>query len=807
MEIYDHKKIEKKWQEKWQKDRVYKTIESASENKCYVLDMFPYPSGDGLHVGHPKGYIATDVYSRYKKMNGFNVLHPMGWDAFGLPAENYAIKNKIHPKIAVLKNIEKFKSQLMQIGFNYDWDREINTTHPEYYKWTQWIFLKLFEKGLAYESYEPINWCPSCQTGLANEDLEDGKCERCGSVVERRPMRQWILRITDYAEKLLNDLEQLDWPESIKESQRNWIGRSEGMLFRSPVKDTDLVIETYSAHFEAFMADTFLVIAPDHPLLPKLLKGLPNEKELLSYAYELANKRLRDKSFNEKNIEGMFTGRYTIDPVGNGELPIWIASYALADYGTGIVKCSSHDKRDFVFAKKYGIKLKPVMFPADSTLRKKVEKLEVCFDDMSEGILNEPDVFSGKKAREIREDIIKYLEHNKLASKKITYKMRDWVFSRQRYWGEPIPIVHCEKCGVVPVPEEDLPVKLPDVEHYEPTGTGESPLSKISDWVNTTCPKCGGKAKRETNTMPQWAGSCWYHIGYAINKDGKFNLKEDAAKNYWLPVDMYVGGAEHATRHLIYARFWHKFLFDIGVIEKPEPFLRLQNVGLILAEDGKKMSKRYGNVVNPDDIIEKFGADSFRIYEMFMGPFNANIAWSTDNLVGSRRFVERVWKLADKLGDVSHDSVTRALHNTIDKVTRDINNLSFNTAISSMMIFLNTCDDHKISKKDFGIFLKLLSPFAPHVAEELWTLTGNTGYIYQSSWSVADASMLETDVVNISVQVDGKPRLTIEVKKDTPKDELINMAKNNDKVAKWISRKAIKKIVYISNKVINFVTS
>ena len=829
MKGYDHKKIERKWQKVWKETGLYRTGRASKVNsqKSYVLDMFPYPSGDGLHVGHPKGYIATDVYSRLKKMRGYNILHPMGWDAFGLPAENYAIKNKVHPAIAVKKNIRRFKKQLQLLGFNYDWEREINTTDPNYYKWTQWIFLQFFKKGLAYQSNEPINWCPSCKTGLANEDLEDGKCERCGSVVEKRAIPQWVLRITNYADRLLADLDKLDWPEYIKESQKNWIGRSEGMLFTAPVKDTNLSIETFSAHFEAFRADTFVVVAPDHPLLSRLIRNTPQEKEVHEFAEQLLRKRVAG-GYEQREPEGIFTGQYIVDPVGNGDLPIWVASYALADYGTGIVKCSAHDERDFAFAKKYNIRLKPVLFPEDSALRKKVENLELCYIDMRNGILSEPKELNGRKAGSVRSEIIEYLEKNDLASKKITYRLKDWVFSRQRYWGEPIPLIRCEKCKVVAVPEKDLPVKLPNVKSYEPTGTGESPLAAIESFVNTKCPKCGGKAKRETNTMPQWAGSCWYYIAYCIGEKHKSqstktkqipNLKSQKAKRVlqkWLPVDMYVGGAEHATRHLIYARFWHKFLFDIAVVNTDEPFLRLQNVGLILAQDGRKMSKRFGNVINPDEIVERFGADSLRVYEMFMGPFNQAIAWNTDSLVGARRFLERAWKLREKTQSTVHKDQTKhktqstkldsLLHQTIKKVGDDIEAFRFNTAISSLMILLNALEKEAgISLGTFKTFIVLLAPFAPHLSEELFAHLGYKRSVHLEPWPAYDEKIAMSAPITIIVQVSGKVRGNFTATRGEPKERLEKTARALPSVQKWIEGKTVHSVIVVPDRLVNIV--
>ena len=806
MEKYDHKKIESKWQETWSKNNLYKTCEDKNKPKYYVLDMFPYPSGEGLHVGHPKGYIATDVLSRFKRMNGFSVLHPMGWDAFGLPAENYAIKNKVHPRVAVEKNIERFKEQLEVIGFTYDWEREINTTDPQYYKWTQWIFLQLFEKGLAYESNEPINWCPSCKTGLANEDLENGKCERCGSQVEQKPIRQWVLKIREYADRLLEDIEELNWPKSIKESQKNWIGRSEGAEFICKVKDLNTEVRMYNSVPQSFRAETFTAIAPEHPLVNDLVKGTEYEKPVLEFVEEIKQKKLTDKFNQEKDVDGIFTGRYIENFCGTGkDLPIWIASYALYDYGTGIVNASAHDERDFRFAKKHNIPLHPVMFPSDEKEAEKVRNLEYAYCKDPEAIMAEPSEFEGRKWGEAREDIIDYLVENGFAERRVNYKLRDWVFSRQRYWGEPIPIIHCEKCGAVPVPEKDLPVVLPEVESYEPTGTGESPLAGITEWVNTKCPKCNSEGKRETNTMPQWAGSSWYYLRYIDNKN-QSELVEKNKEKYWSPVDLYVGGAEHATRHLIYARFWHKFLFDIEVVNYKEPFTKLQHVGLIKAEDGRKMSKRWGNVVNPDDVIENVGADTLRVYEMFMGPFDQSVSWSTDGIVGPRRFLEKVWNIKDKISDKATDSTQTVLHQTIKKVTEDIETMSFNTAISQLMILGNAFEkSDAISKESYEILLKLLSPFAPHITEELWEGLGNKTSIHLAEWPQFDESKILESKVKIAIQVNGKVRAQIEVDLDETEEAVSKKALSLPEVNKWLSGNNPKKIIFVPNKLLSIV--
>jgi leucyl-tRNA synthetase len=694
MEKFDHQKIEAKWHKKWKKEKIYRTGEDKSKSKYYVLDMFPYPSGAGLHVGHPKGYIATDILARLKMMQGFNVLHPMGWDAFGLPAENYALKNKVHPRVATEKNIATFKGQLEKIGLTYDWEREINTTDPEYYKWTQWAFIKMWEKGLAYESFEPIIWCPKCQTGLAMEDLEDGKCERCESEVERKPMRQWVIKITDYAERLLNDLDKLSgWEDSIKEMQRNWIGRSEGAEVRFQIKDKREEIKNsplergaepgeagcvtvFTTRPDTLFGVTYVVLAPENPLITNYKLQITNWSEVEKYINEAKKKSdLQRTDLNKDKTGVKLEGIMAVNPANGEEVPVFIADYVLASYGTGAVMAvPAHDQRDFEFATKYNeerrekreemLKIKCVVSPTDSETRELYRLVGVTPNEDPQKIIEE--IFSGERCYswigvninsgflnglptvEAKKKMIEWLEKEGKGKKKVNYKLNDWVFSRQRYWGEPIPMVHCEKCGTVPVAEKDLPVRLPDVEHYEPSGTGESPLANITDWVNTTCPKCGGSAKRETNTMPQWAGSSWYYLRY-IDPKNNSALVDKAKEKYWSPVDFYVGGAEHATRHLIYARFWHKFLFDIGVVNYDEPFTRLQHVGLIMAEDGRKMSKRWGNVINPDDIIEKFGADAMRVYEMFMGPFGAACAWNTNGLTGARKFLDRVWAIAENI--------------------------------------------------------------------------------------------------------------------------------------------------------------
>ena len=804
MEKYDHKQVEAKQQQRWWDADIDKVGSDPNKPKSYILDMFPYPSGEGLHVGHPKGYIATDVYSRVKKMQGFNILHPMGWDAFGLPAENYALKNKVHPKVAVDKNIATFKSQLKKIGFNYDWEREINTTDPEYYKWTQWIFLKMFEKGLAYESFEPINWCPSCQTGLANEDLDGGKCERCGSEVEKRPMRQWVLKITDYADRLLKDLDtpELKWPEYIKESQRNWIGRSEGAEIIFPLvnfdQQKDLTI--FTTRPDTIFGVTFVAIAPE--VANKWLKaGWSPDEKTQKYISETLIERAKQTFKDNPEKTGIFSGLYAVNPANNEEVPVWITNYVLADVGTGAVMAvPAHDERDFEFAKKYKLPIKLVILQNKGLVPSQITSAYT-----GEGwLINSSDIFFGLFSADARKEITE-----KFGRSKVNYKLKDWVFSRQRYWGEPIPIIHCEKCGPVAVPEADLPVKLPEVEHYEPAGTGESPLANITDWVNVKCPKCGGEAKRETNTMPQWAGSSWYYLAYACKEPQikgerpSYNLLNKKALDYWNPVNVYVGGAEHATRHLIYARFWHKFLFDIGIVSNLEPFTELHNVGLILAEDGRKMSKRFGNVINPDEIVELYGADSLRLYTMFMGPFGDEISWSTNNIIGVRRFLEKVWRLQDKAREATADD---ALHLTIKKVTDDVLNFRFNTAISAMMIQVNAWDKLEvINKSDYEALLKLLAPFAPHATDELWQSLGHAESIHLAKWPEYDINKTESKSFLLVVQVAGKVRGTIKLPSNVSEEEAKSAALNLPDVAKWLPNKVPSKVVYVPGRAINFI--
>lgn len=779
---YNHLVIEKKWQKEWARKKAFKTQETSKKKKYYVLDMFPYPSGEGLHVGHPKGYIATDIISRMKRMQGMNVLHPMGFDAFGLPAENYAIKNKTNPQVAVKKNVARFKKQLEIIGLDYDWSREVNTTDPKFYKWTQWIFLKLLEKGLAYESNEPVNWCPVDKTVLSNEDVENGKCERCGSVVEKKPIRQWVLRITDYAERLLADLDHLDWPESIKESQRNWIGKSVGAEIDFDVWRSSEKIKVFTTRPDTIFGATYVVLAPEHEVIEKLWSQIENKDEVVKYFTSIKNKTEIDRTKDEKDKTGVeLKGIHAVNPATDEQIPIWVADYVLATYGTGaIMAVPAHDDRDGDFAKKYNIKVKNVV--------------------INETLVNSGD-FTGVLAEKARVDITRFVK-GKMVTK---YKLRDWVFSRQRYWGEPIPVLR-DGYKIIPLKEKDLPVKLPKVKSYEPTGEAESPLAAVTNWMNV---KVNGKVlKRESNTMPQWAGSSWYYLRY-MDPNNKKALVDKKKDKYWNMVDLYVGGAEHATRHLIYARFWHKFLYDIGVVSTKEPFKKLQSVGLIIASDGRKMSKRFGNVINPDEIVKNYGADTLRMYEMFMGPFDQTAIWNEDNIFGVRRFIERVWRLSDKVTNSKvPEKFEILLNKTVKKVTDDIETMSFNTSVSAMMILLNEMEKlESVPKKSFEIFLKILSPFAPHISEEIWHKLGNKKLLVLESWPKADPKKLQEVEVRMAIQINGKVRGECLVNFEMTEEEIVKAAKDAQGVDKWLIGKTIIKVIVVKNRLVNFVTN
>ena len=958
---FDHQAIEKKWQKSWTDSGVYSTTENETKPKVFVLDMFPYPSGDGLHVGHPKGYIATDIYSRFKRMTGHTVLHPMGWDGFGLPAENFAIKHKIHPRAAVEKNIARFKEQLEVLGLDYDWDREINTTDPEYYKWTQWIFIQLFKKGLAYESNEPINWCPGCQTGLANEDVEnDGTCERCGSTVEKRPIRQWVLKIREYADRMLADLETLQWPEHIKEAQRNWIGRSQGAELSFELHFTHqpeanenrgpngekAALTVFTTRPDTLYGATYLVLAPEHPWVTLATDAthhvLENKEEVLAYVRKAKQKNDIERGDNTREKTGVeLKGIKAINPANGEQISIFVADYVLGGYGTGaIMAVPAHDERDYAFAKKFDLPIRRVVEPlfiqqdggnafrandpveprnavcvvvrnpASNTFLALEWKKDLMHGLVTGGIDDGEDLVEAAR-REVTEETgyknltvvrdqdfsihckfwhrvkevnrharftyvffeleneecepvseseralheAQWVPEAELASfftvfeaefvvtlltnpdyihtgngllahssefdgmdseaakvaitEKVggkmtnTYRLQDWVFSRQRYWGEPIPIIHCATCGPVAVPESELPVTLPEVEHYEPTGTGESPLANIPEWVNTLCPTCDGPGKRETNTMPQWAGSSWYYLRYMDPKNDQALVGKEQEK-YWAPVDVYVGG-DHAVRHLIYARFWHKFLYDIGVTSTIEPFQRLEFLGFILAEDGRKMSKRWGNVINPDDIVQLVGADTLRVYEMFMGPFENTIAWSQNGLVGARRFLERVSGLGDHVIAEDSKDTARLLHKTIKKVSEDIETFKFNTAVSAMMIFVNQAEKSGLAKDSYHAFLRLLAPFAPHLTEELWDETDQSGSIHTAAYPTYDEALATDDAVTIGVQINGKHRGEITLPITATEGEAWEVLMGIHELSNRVTDKSIKKIIYVPGRILNVI--
>ncbi len=1019
MHKYDPKKIEQKWQKSWLSKKTFNAKENSKKSKKTILVEFPYPSGTGLHMGHMRPFVAGDVVSKYFHLKGENVMYPIGWDAFGLPAENFAIKNKVHPSVSTKKNIANAKKQLISWGTGFDWSREINTTDPEYYKWTQKIFLEFFKTGLAYEKFGEINWCPKDKTGLANEEVIDGKCERCGETVEKKNLRQWYLKITDYAESLLEGLKNLpEWPEMIKTQQENWIGKSEGVNLKCKIDETNTPIEMYDSIPQTFFAQTFAVIAPDHKLLNEIVKGAENEKTILDFAEKIVEKKKSGKFDHLNSMEGIFTGRYIDYPAGNRKLPLWVASYAVSDYGTGIVSCSAHDERDFAFAKKYNIPLKTVLFPENNEeLKEKVKKCEVFYREPN-GILEFPEQFKGRKWYEVRNDVIDYLVKNNWADKKTNYKLRDWVFSRQRYWGEPIPLIHCNRCGIVPVPEKDLPVKLPSVKNYEPTGTGESPLANIKSFVDVPCPKCiedskktkylvfdfdgvigdtkeatlknyiaiglatdaktgeerinewfdrkpehmsqseftkeereerikhtkefgtsllqfkmglfkdfvkeikklknvklavvsAGSAlyvkplvkesgikfshvytgedsmkkgdsvlkvakdwkidpkeiyyftdaisdyyelehfinpkriigcawgflgeeklkrlfapteilknpkeihnlfkplvgKRETNTMPQWAGSSWYWLRYMDPKN-KSEFSSIKAQKYWSPVDLYFGGMEHTTLHLLYSRFWNQFLFDRGLVTVKEPYKKRVPHGIILGPDGEKMSKSRGNVVNPDELVKLYGADTVRLYMMFLGPHGAQVAWNDKGIVGARRFIEKVFGLSELISKEESKEVKIAINKTIKKVGEDIETFAFNTAVSSLMICVNTIVDEKqITKESYKKLLITLAPFIPHTCEELWAKQGGKKSIFEESFPEFDAKIVDEEKINMAVQVNGKTRAILSISKDLSEEKIIEEALKDEKISSLLKGQKIQKTIVIKGKIVSFVVS
>ncbi len=848
MSKYPFSEIEPKWQKFWDENKTFKVTEDEKypkEKRMYVLDMFPYPSAAGLHVGHPEGYTATDIYCRYLRMNGYNVLHPMGYDAFGLPAENYAIKTGTHPKITTNENINHFTQQIKSLGFSYDWDRCVSTCEPEYYKWTQWIFLQLYKKGLAYEAQTPINWCPSCQTGLANEEVKEGRCERCHSQVTHKTIRQWMLKITDYADRLDKDLDSLDWPESVKLMQHNWIGKSTGAEVTFTVADkdgkpTDKNLTVYTTRCDTLFGATYMVVSPEHKIVPEITTA-EQKASVEAYIEAAAKKSDLERTDLNKDKTGVFSGSYAINPVNGKLIPIWIADYVLISYGTGaIMAVPAHDTRDWEFAKKFNL-------PIIEVLKSEVDVQKQAWTE--DGLHVNSDFLNGLNKEDAINRMLEFLEEKKIGKKAVNYKLRDWVFSRQRYWGEPIPLIHCPECGTVPVPEEELPLRLPEVKSYQPTGTGESPLAAIDSWVNCKCPKCGGNAKRETNTMPQWGGSCWYYLRYLDPHNQKQFCSPEAEK-YWMPVNLYIGGAEHAVLHLLYARFWHKVLYDLGVVSTKEPFQRLVNQGMITSfafqranktlvpvdevekrDDGNfyekktgekleqivaKMSKSLKNVVNPDDEIKAYGADSVRMYEMFMGPLTMSKPWSTQGIVGIHRFLEKVWAISEKpisdvdisgkLADEKLISARKTFAQTVKKVTADTASLNFNTAISQMMIFINEISKlDSVPKAIWQDFVKILSPYAPHLGEELWHKLGNNESIAYVQWPVVNEDFAKDEEKTIVVMINGKLRGKFKAAPDSSDETLRSAAENNEDAKKFLEGKTIVKCVIVKDKLVNFV--
>ncbi len=802
---YNHKEIEKKWQKYWAKNNCFNTLDDPNKEKFYALDMFPYPSGQGLHVGHPEGYTATDILSRMKRAQGYNVLHPMGWDAFGLPAEQYALDTGNDPAEFTKKNIETFRRQINSLGFSYDWNREINTTDPEYYKWTQWIFTKLYEKGLAYEAEVAVNWVPELGTVISNEEVIDGKSERGGYDVVRRPMRQWMLKITAYADRLLEDLELVDWPESIKDMQRNWIGRSEGANVTFKVAGTEESFTVFTTRPDTLFGATYTVLAPELELVKKITT--PEQTAAVeAYIEETSKKSDLNRTDLAKEKTGVFTGAYAINPVNGQEIPIWIGDYVLASYGTGaIMAVPAHDERDYEFAKTFGIDILPVIAGGDITTEAYT----------GDGPHINSDFLNGLNKAEAIAKMNEWLEENHVGKKEVSYRLRDWLFSRQRYWGEPIPVIHWEDGTTTTVPESELPLRLPVTSDIRPSGTGESPLANIDEWVNVVDPETGMKGKCETNTMPQWAGSSWYYLRF-IDPHNKNEIADFEKLKRWLPVDIYIGGAEHAVLHLLYARFWHKFLYDIGVVPTKEPFQKLYNQGMILGENNEKMSKSRGNVVNPDDVVAKYGADTLRLYEMFMGPLDASIAWNENGLEGSRKFLDRVWrlivdeegKMRDRITTINDGRLTKVYHQTVKKVTEDMANLHFNTAISQLMVFVN--EANKVDALPYEYvegFVQLLAPIAPHIGEELWQILGNEESLTYVPWPTYDEAALVEDEVEVVFQVNGKLRGKQNVARGLSKEELEQIAMNHEAVKEFIEGKTVRKVIAVPDKLVNIVAN
>ncbi len=799
---YNHKEVEPKWQKIWEEKGCFHAEENSKKEKFYALIEFPYPSGQGLHVGHPRPYTALDVVARKKRLQGFNVLYPIGWDAFGLPTENYAIKNHIHPEEVTKKNVARFKKQIQSLGISFDWSREINTTDPEYYKWTQWIFLQLFKKGLAYKKEMAVNWCTSCKCVLANEEVVNGVCERCGSEVVRKVKSQWMLKITEYADRLISDLDLVDYPARVKAQQKNWIGKSTGAEVDFKTTEGD-ILTVYTTRCDTLFGATYMVISPEHPYIEKWADKLTNIDDVKDYQAQAAKKSDFERTELAKEKTGvMLQGVKAVNPVNGKEIPIFVSDYVLVSYGTGaIMAVPAHDTRDWEFAKKFNLPIIEVVKGGED-----VEK--EAFTDCATGVMVNSDFLTDLTVEEAKKKMIAWLEENKVGRAKTNYKLRDWVFSRQRYWGEPIPIVHCDKCGYVPIPESELPLKLPMVDSYEPTDTGESPLSKITDWVETTCPCCGGKAYRETDTMPQWAGSSWYFLRY-MDPHNKNELASKEALNYWSPVDWYNGGMEHTTLHLLYSRFWHKFLYDIGVVPTPEPYAKRTSHGMILGENGEKMSKSRGNVVNPDEIVDLYGADTMRMYEMFIGDFEKAAPWSASSIKGCRRFIERYYNLQEKLvdGDTIRPQLESSFHKTIKKVGEDIENIKFNTAIAALMALMNDIASvGTINKKEYGIFTILLNPFAPHITEEIWdSCSLGDNMVVDQEWPKYDEAKCKDDMIEIVVQVNGKIKAKLMIPADCEQSEAISIAKADKNVQKAVSGMNIIKEIYVKGRLVNIV--
>ena len=799
-EPYNHREVEQKWQKIWDDEKAFATSNDYSKPKYYALVEFPYPSGQGLHVGHPRPYTALDIVARKRRMQGYNVLYPMGWDAFGLPTENYAIKNHIHPKEVTKNNVKRFKNQLHSLGYSFDWDREINTTDTEYYKWTQWIFLKLFKAGLAYKTEMPINWCTSCKVGLANEEVVNGVCERCGSEVVRKVKSQWMLKITEYADKLIEGLDTVDYIERVKVSQKNWIGKSQGAEVDFPIKDKVDKLRIYTTRPDTLFGVTYMVVSPEHPIIDKYKDEIKNFNEITEYRDMASKKSDFERTELAKDKTGVkIDGITAINPVNGKEIPVWISDYVLMTYGTGaIMAVPAHDERDWDFAKKFGLPIIEVVAGSP------VDVNEAVFTDVATGTLVNSDFLNGLSVADAKVSIIKFLTEKGIGIEKTNFKLRDWVFSRQRYWGEPIPIVKCEKCGYVPLDESELPLQLPEVESYMPTDNGESPLAAMTDWVNTTCPCCGGPAKRETDTMPQWAGSSWYFLRYTDPHNNEALASKEALK-YWLPVDWYNGGMEHTTLHLLYSRFWHRFLYDEKIVPCPEPYQKRTSHGMILGSNGEKMSKSRGNVVNPDDIVMDYGADTLRTYEMFIGAFDLSASWSEDGVKGCRRFLDRVWKLQDILveGDSYSKDMETKMHQTIKKVSSDYENLKYNTAIAAMMSLINDFyKKNSINKTEFKTLITLLNPVAPHITEELWSRLGLNGEIYKTSWPEFDELKTQESTIEIAVQINGKTKTTVKVDADISKEDAVTVGK--EALADKLTGSIVKEI-YVPGRIINIV--